>query len=129
MAARILYIEDESFFANTISGKLEAHGFSVDTAKDGKAGLEALQKNQYDLVLLDLILPELDGFQVLEAVQRDPKLQRVPVVVLSNLSAEGDKEKARELGAQQFYVKINSTPNEVLALVRALTESQTAEKK
>lgn len=120
MGKRILYVEDESFFAQTISKKLTDHGFVVDVANDGNEGLAALKRSTYDLVLLDLILPELDGFQVLEHVKNDPQLSRVPVVVLSNLSADGDKQRAKELGAQQFYVKINSTPNEILALTKAL---------
>lgn len=122
MGKRILYVEDEAFFAQTISKKLTDHGFTVDVATNGTEGLAALKRSSYDLVLLDLILPELDGFQVLEKLKEDPALSTLPVVVLSNLSAEGDKQKARDLGAQQFYVKINSTPNEILALTRAILQ-------
>ncbi len=125
----VLYVEDEAFFASIISKKLQEDGFQVDVASDGAQGWAAMQKKKYDLVLLDLILPELGGFEVLEKIKSDPNLNATPVVILSNLSTEEDKKKAKELGAHSFYVKINSMPNEILALVRRIlgTNTQTTE--
>jgi len=118
MKGSILYIEDEFFFANTIANKLSEHGLEMDTAKNGTLGIEALKKKKYDLVLLDLILPEMSGFEVLEQMKADPATKDIPVVVLSNLSSDEDKKKAKSLGAINFFVKINTTPNEILAMVR-----------
>jgi len=123
MKDSILYIEDEFFFANTIANKLSEHGFEMDTAKNGTLGIEALKKKKYGLVLLDLILPEMSGFEVLEHMKQDPATKDIPVVVLSNLSSDEDREKAKALGASDFFVKINTTPNEVLAMVRRIVGS------
>lgn len=120
MHGSVLYIEDEAFFANTISAKLKEHGFDVDTAPTGEAGFAAVTNKHYDLVLLDLILPETGGFEILERIKASPELNAIPVAVLSNLSSESDKKKAHELGAAGFFVKINTTPNEILAFVRRL---------
>ena len=117
MKGAVLYIEDEVFFAKTISRKLTEHGFSVDTASDGTDGLAALREKTYNVVLLDLVLPHMSGFEVLEHMPALEKNAHTPVIVLSNLSSESDKQKAKELGAYAFHVKINSTPNEILAMV------------
>ena len=121
---KVLYVEDEAFFASVIAKKLEEDGFEVDTASDGAKGWEAAQTTMYDLILLDLILPELGGFEVLEKIKNDPKLSDIPVVILSNLSSENDKKKAQELGAHSL--KINSMPNEILALVRRILGKKSA---
>lgn len=120
MKGNILYVEDESFFGSIISKKLAESDYSVDVAPDGAQGLKAAQGKKYDLILLDLILPELGGFEVLEKVKADPSTKDVPVVILSNLSSEDDKAKAKELGARAFYVKINAMPSEILALVERI---------
>jgi len=120
MKGNILYVEDESFFASIISKKLMENDFKVDIAVDGEEGLQNAQKNKYDLILLDLILPKFGGLEVLEKLKSEDATKDVPVVILSNLSSEADKAKAKELGAHSFYVKINTMPNEILALVRRI---------
>ena len=103
MAKKILIIEDEPSLANALRLKLFSVGYDVDVAQNGKIGLDKLKANKYDLVLLDLILPEMDGFEILEAV----KIWGVkpPIVVLSNLSQSEDKERVMGLGAIDFFVK------------------------
>lgn len=118
----ILYIEDESFMGRTIINKLKENGFEAELALDGETGLSALDAKEYHLVLLDLILPKMDGFEVLKKIKENPKTKSIPVVVFSNQSTEEDKTRARELGAHDFRVKVNSTPNEVLAFVRAILQ-------
>lgn len=121
---KVLYVEDESFFGSIISKKLEESEYTVYVAVNGTEGLKAAQENQYDLILLDLILPELGGFEVLERLKADPNTKNVPVVILSNLSSEADKIKAKELGARAFYVKINAMPSEILALVERIVSGK-----
>jgi len=103
MAKKILLIEDEPSLANALKLKLFSTGYEVEIAENGKIGLEKMKSNTYDLVLLDLILPEVDGFQVLEEVRSWPS--HAPIVVLSNLSQDEDKQRVRDLGAIDFFVK------------------------
>ena len=103
MAKKILIIEDETSLANALKLKLFSVNYEVDVAENGKVGLEKLKAKQYDLVLLDLILPEIDGFEVLERVKT--MAVRPPIVVLSNLSQDEDQQRVRALGAIEFFVK------------------------
>lgn len=114
MAGKIAYIEDEAFFASIIKRKLEEKGFEVDVFSDGESGLAAVRNNGYQLVLLDLILPKIDGLEVLRLLKEDPVGKHVPVVVLSNQAGEENHKKAMELGAKAYYVKVNSMPNEIV---------------
>lgn len=121
MKKRVLYIEDEPFFAKTISAKLEESGFEADVATDGESGLSALNREHYDVVLLDLVLPKQDGFDVLKNIKSSEKNKNTPVIVLSNLSSDSDERKARELGARDFCVKLSSTPAKIISLVLRVT--------
>ena len=120
MKGKVLYIEDETFFAKTISHKLEKYGFDVDLAADGESGVKALAEEAYDVVLLDLVLPQMGGFDVLKKMRTIEKNKTTPVVILSNLSSDSDKRTAEELGAREFYDKMNSTPSNILALVASI---------
>lgn len=103
----ILVVEDEKPMANALKMKLEGAGFSVHVANDGSEAVEYLQDTAYALVVLDLVMPTMDGFDVLEKMN---ELEQEPhVIVLSNLSQEEDKEKALNLGANDFFVKSNTS--------------------
>lgn len=125
MVGNILYIEDELFFSDTISRKLEGVGFTVVTAPDGEVGLDAAQKQHFDLILLDLILPKMDGFEVLKKLKEDAKTKHVPVVVLSNLSSDENKRRGEVLGADRFYVKVNCEPKEIVAMAQEFLKNKT----
>ncbi len=116
----ILYVEDESFIGKTIVNKLNEHGFEADLAADGEDGLARLSQKSYKLIFLDLILPTSSGFDILKKIKENPTTKHIPVVVFSNQSTDADKERAKELGAHDFRVKVNSTPNEILALTKSL---------
>ena len=100
---RILIAEDEDFIANLYKLNLEKNDVSVEIASDGREAIEALKREMPDLFLLDLLMPEMDGFQVLNAIKEEGI--EVPVVILTNLSQEIDKQKCQELGARDFFVK------------------------
>ena len=125
MVGNILYIEDELFFSDTISRKLEGVGFTVVTAPEGEVGLDAAQKQHFDLILLDLILPKMDGFEVLKKLKEDAKTKHVPVVVLSNLSSDENKRRGEVLGADRFYVKVNCEPKEIVAMAQEFLKNKT----
>lgn len=116
----ILYIEDESFIGRTIVNKLNENGFEAELAANGEEGLALLSQKSYKLIFLDLILPSSSGFDILKKIKENPTMSHIPVVVFSNQSTDADKARAKELGAHDFRVKVNSTPNEMLALAKSL---------
>lgn len=102
---RILITEDEKPLLHALVLKLEHEGYVVDTARDGNECLELLQKETYDVLLLDMIMPNMDGYEVLEFIQEHTIATRI--LVLSNLSQDEDVQRALKLGADKFYVKAN----------------------
>jgi DNA-binding response OmpR family regulator len=102
----ILIIEDEKTLAHALEQKLTRAGFLVSVAFNGEDGIALLEKNSFDLILLDLIMPKVDGFAVLSALCR--KHDTTPVMVLTNLSQEEDMRRAREFGAKEFFIKSNT---------------------
>jgi CheY-like chemotaxis protein len=96
---RILIVEDDVFFRTFYSNKLKEQGFVVDVASDGEEGLKKIFAQKPDLVLLDIIMPKFDGFEVLKQVKRYPAYSAIPIIVFSTLGTEGDVKKALQLGA------------------------------
>lgn len=120
---KILFIEDESSLQKAIGEVLKQEGFEVSSALDGQEGLEKLKEERPDLILLDLILPKLDGFEVLKRIKVDPKIKNIPVIVLTNLEGSGDVEKALELGATTYLVKANYELADVVEKVKQTLQS------
>lgn len=115
---KILIIEDDQTLIEMYKTKFIEEGFDVACAEDGLAGLEAAKKNAPHIILLDVIMPELDGFMVLEELKKDAKTKNIPVILLSNLGQESDREKGKKLGAIDYCVKADFTPNELVERVR-----------
>jgi len=113
--SKILIAEDEKSYVRPLSLKLKNKGYEVETAGDGKEALSLLKKNKYNLLLLDLIMPGMDGFELMKEI-KDKKL-KVKIIVLSNLSQETDKDKASKLGASDFISKSNTSLVDVLKIV------------
>lgn len=107
MAQKILIAEDERALAKVLQLKLKNNGFEVDIATDGQQALDQMAKNQYDLLILDLVMPNIDGFHVLEQLQTQGNT--TPIIVASNLSQEGDFDKAKKLGAKDYFIKSNTS--------------------
>lgn len=101
----VLIMEDDVFFQKFYSSKLTESGFQVTIASDGQEGLEKLAKVRPDLILLDIIMPKKDGFDVLKAITADKQLRSIPVLVFSTLGQEQDVQKAKALGAYDFVNK------------------------
>ncbi len=114
----ILFIEDETGLQKTVSQALKKEHFNILTALDGKNGLNLAKKHKPDLILLDLILPKLDGFAVLEELKKNQSTKDIPVVVLTNLENPPDIEKAIELGATTYLVKANYTLPEIIEKIK-----------
>lgn len=121
MAKKILIAEDEKPLANALKLKLTKAGFEAVAVFDGLAAIDLLKKEPFDLMILDLIMPKADGFQVLAALKEN-KIS-TPVIVLSNLSQPGDEKKSREFGARDFFIKSDTSLAVLLSHVEKILHS------
>lgn len=110
----ILIVEDEDFLVRALKDNLESEGYTVSVAMDGEAAFDELKKKIPSLVLLDLLLPKKNGFDVLRDIRANPEYQHIPVVVLSNLGEDSDIKRALELGANDYFVKSQHPIQEVM---------------
>ncbi len=115
---KILIIEDDVFLSELMSKKLINEGYKIIKAVDGEEGLIKANKENPDLILLDLILPGIDGFKVLAQLKEDTKTSSIPVIILSNLGQREDVEKGFELGAEDYLIKAHFTPDEIVERIR-----------
>ena len=122
MNVKILIIEDDKFLSLILKGRLEKEGFKVFQAFDGNEALEILTKDIPDMILLDLIMPNMSGFEFLEVLRSDPQYASIPVVVVSNLGQESDMEKAKSLGVVEYYVKFRTSVDNLVLNVKSLLE-------
>jgi DNA-binding response OmpR family regulator len=122
MAKKILIVEDDKFLRELMVRKLKNEGYEVLEAIDGEEGLKKIKEIKPDLVLLDLILPGIDGFEVLNQKKEDPKIAKIPVIILSNLGQREDVERGLRLGAMDYLVKANFTPQEIIQKVKNILE-------
>lgn len=118
MAKKVLFIEDEPTLQKTVGHILEQEGYEVINATDGEMGLAKAKDVIPDVILLDLILPKMDGFEVLAGLKKDPATKEVPVLVLTNLESAKDVERALALGATNYLVKANYELEEVVEKVK-----------
>ncbi|MDD5265258.1 MAG: response regulator [Candidatus Bipolaricaulis sp.] len=118
MAKKILIVEDDKFLRELIVKKISNEGYDVLEAVDGEQGLSQIKEGHPDLVLLDLILPGIDGFEVLAQKREDPFMASVPVIILSNLGQKEDVDKGLSLGAADYLIKAHFTPGEIIEKVR-----------
>jgi two-component system response regulator VicR len=115
---KILIVEDDEYVAKVYRLKFESEGMEPVISGDGEDAVEKILSIKPDLVLLDLMLPKKDGFWVLEKVRQNPVSFRTPVIVLSNVWEQADKERALVLGANDFLVKIDTSIQEVVDKVK-----------
>ena len=106
--------------AEMYATKFTMEGYSVERAYDGQSGLDLAKQSKPDIILLDVIMPKLDGFSVLKELKKDPSLKSVPVLLLTNLGQEDDIKKGRELGATDYFVKSNHSPSEIVDKVKSI---------
>jgi DNA-binding response OmpR family regulator len=114
---RVLLAEDDRFLRKAAAAMLRRQGFTVLTAEDGEEALHIARAETPDLILLDLIMPKMQGFEVLKALKCDPQTSPVPVIILSNLGQESDSRAAREMGALDYWVKANLALEELVKRV------------
>ena len=117
---RILVAEDDKFLSKVLSDKLRRRGFEVLLASDGTEAVNRIKENNLDLVLLDLVMPNKDGFEVLSDIKSDPAFKNLAIVVLSNLGQEKDIVEAKRLGALDYLVKSNLSLDEVVIKINSV---------
>jgi len=118
----ILFIEDEPTLQKTVGQVLEEEGYQVKNALDGEIGLQMAKEFKPNLILLDLILPKKDGFEVLKELKQDKTTKDIPVIILTNLESGPDVEKALSLGATTYLVKANYELDEVIKKIKETLE-------
>jgi DNA-binding response OmpR family regulator len=116
--AKILIVEDDRFLRELIARKLRNEGYDVIEAVDGEEGLKRIKEEKPDLILLDLILPGIDGFEVLAKAKEDPDTAQIPVIILSNLGQREEIERGLKLGAIDYLIKAHFTPGEIIEKIK-----------
>ena len=116
--AKVLIVEDDSLIVKIYTTRLQAEGFEVQSAQDGLEGVTKMREFVPDVVLLDVMMPKLDGFGLVTEIKKDPKLQTIPIIMYSNMNNEEEIQRAKSLGVVEFLIKANLTPNQVIEKIK-----------
>lgn len=114
----VMLVEDDEFLSDIYLKKFEMEGFKVSSANNGEKGLEEVKKKKPDIVLLDILMPKMDGFTVLEHLKADEEVKNIPVILLTNLGQKDDVEKGLQKGAVDYLVKAHFKPSEVVEKIK-----------
>ena len=117
---KVLVVEDDAFLAGMYVTKLNLEGFDVEVAEDGEQGLKQALEVNPRIILLDIILPKMSGFDVLQDLKKEPKTKDIPVILLTNLGQREDVKKGLELGAVDYLIKAHFMPSEVVEKMKKL---------
>ena len=117
---KILMVEDDSTISSMYKTQFEADGFDISIVNNGAAGLLAAKKEKFDLIMLDVILPQMDGFSILEEIKKDDKIKNTPVIMLTSLGTDEDKSKGIKMGAADYIVKSSLTPSQVSEKIKKI---------
>lgn len=118
MEKAILIIEDDKFLRELMAQKLIKEGYKIEEAVDGEEGIKKIEEVNPGLVLLDLILPGIDGFDVLSKAKQNPATAQIPIIILSNLGQREDIERGMKLGAADYLIKAHFTPGEIIEKIK-----------
>lgn len=114
----VLTVEDDKFLSTLVSQRLIQLGFSVIAVENGNDGMSRARTDHPNIILLDILLPDVSGFAVLKSLKEDESTKNIPVIVLSNFAGQEDVEKGMSLGATAYIVKSSMLPNEVALFVQ-----------
>ncbi|MFH1462722.1 MAG: response regulator [bacterium] len=118
MPQKILLIEDEEIMLDLLQRKLDQEGYEVSVARDGKEGLEKIKEIRPDLILLDFVMPKMGGIEILEEMEKDEELKKIPVIIISNSGQPVDLERAKELGVKDWLIKTEFDPLEIVEKIK-----------
>lgn len=121
---KILVLEDDAAMREIVTHKLKSAGFDIKSAENGSIGYMLIEQEKPDLVVMDLMMPDMDGYEVLKRLRshKDEKISKVPVIVLSNLWSKDDILKARQYNVADYMIKAYFTPEEILGKIEAVLE-------
>lgn len=117
---KILIIEDDTFLQGLAANKLQSEGFEVNSASNGNEALTSLSQENYDVIILDLMLPDISGFDILKQIRAREINNKVPILIFSNLSDDKDIKQGLDYGATDFLVKANFTLDELAEKVKSV---------
>ena len=123
---KIMIVEDDRFLSFLMKTRLEKEGFVVLQVFDGEEAINALKLERPSLVILDLIMPKVTGFEVLKAISLTPQLAGMPVIIVSNLAQDSDIEKARAFGAKEYFIKVKVSIDDLVGKIKDLVASPNA---
>lgn len=115
---RILIVEDEEIMLDLLQRKLKTHGYEVLVARDGEEGLKLIKEERPDLIIMDLVMPKMDGFMVMEEIQKDEGLKKIPLIVVSNSGQPVEINRVKDLGAKDWLVKTEFNPQELVEKIK-----------
>ena|SRR5665213_1579367 len=118
MAVKIAIVEDDQTISQMYRMKFELEGYNVETAENGKLGLELVEKMRPDIILLDLMMPEMNGDEMLTKVRKEPWGKSVKVIILTNMGEQELPTDVRQLGVSSVILKADMTPRQVAELVK-----------
>ncbi len=119
---KILLVEDDKFLSEMYATKLTASGFDVEVSFDGQDALTKIKEKKPDLILLDIVLTKMDGFELLQLLRKDDSTKEISVIILTNLGQKEEVEKGLKLGANDYIIKAHFTPTEVVAKAKKLLQ-------
>lgn len=125
---KILLVEDDTFLSSMYSTKFNLEGFVVAAAHDGEEGYKLAKKEKPDIILLDILLPKMDGFTVLDNLKKDEETKDIPVIMLTNLGQKEDVKKGFEKGAVGYLIKAHFMPSEVVEKIKSTLDGSKKEK-
>ncbi len=116
----VLLVEDDEMLHNMYTQKFTKEGYAVLSGYTGSEGIQIAEEKQPDIILLDIIMPKMDGFAALKKLKKNAVTKNIPVILLTNLGQEEDIQKGKELGAIDYFIKANHTPQEVVDKVKSV---------
>lgn len=114
MAKKILLVEDEEIMIDLLQKKLTKEGYEVSVARDGEEGLKVMKEVKPNLILLDIVMPKMGGFEVMEEMVKNEELKKIPVIIISNSGQPVELDRAQKLGAKDWLIKTEFEPQEVI---------------
>jgi len=123
--AKILIVEDDPLMSRMYQKIFTFEGYEIEIAADGVEGLEKTRTGKPTLILLDIMMPKMNGLQVLEKIKADPETKKIPVVMLTNLAGQQDAEKALSMGAVKYIIKSEYEPKQVANMVKEILAGYT----
>jgi CheY-like chemotaxis protein len=115
---RILIVEDEEIMIDLLQRKLKAHGYEVLLARDGEEGLKLAKQEKPDLIIMDLVMPKMDGFMAMAEIQKDENLRKIPLIVVSNSGQPVELNRVKDLGAKDWLIKTEFNPQELVEKIK-----------